>query len=159
MRRGGKTVKTGTAKKDLDERISIKSVRNVRRGQQLEEGKEILRPGVKLCLERTRLLTESYKMTEGEPPVIRQGRALEHILMNMTIYIRNWEKIVGNYASTPDAVFWPIEQNWRSVHRLIHGEGKSLLDDKDRTELDEIVKYWDGKTVSDRRKKAFEGFS
>lgn len=152
-------MKSATAKgtKDLKERISLKAVRNVRRGQEVEEGIDIYRPGVKVCLERTRLLTESYKMTEGESAIMRQAKALEHILLNMTLYIRDWEQIIGNYASTPDAVFWPIEQNWKSVHRLLHGEGKSLLDDKGRAELDEIVKYWDGKTVSDRRKKAFEG--
>jgi len=148
---------TATEVKDLNERIHVKSVRNVRRGQEVEEGIDIYRPGVKVCLERTRLLTESYKMTEGQSPVMRQARALEHILLNMSLYIRDWEQIVGNYASNPDAVFWPIEQNWKSVHRLLHGEGKSLLNDEGRAELDEIVEYWDGKTVSDRRKKAFSG--
>ena len=31
--------------RDLNERISIKAVRNVRRGQEAEEGREIYRPG------------------------------------------------------------------------------------------------------------------
>lgn len=152
-------MESATAKetKDLKEKISLKAVRNVRRGQEVEEGIDIYRPEVKVCLERTRLLTESYKTTEGESAIMRQAKALEHILLNMTLYIRDWEQIIGNYASTPDAVFWPIEQNWKSVHRLLHGEGRSLLDDQGRAELDRIVKYWDGKTVSDRRKKAFEG--
>jgi formate C-acetyltransferase len=97
-------------------------------------------------------------MTDGEPAIIRQAKALEHILMNMTIYIRNWEKIVGNYSSSPDAVFWPIEQNWKSVFRLLTGEeGKALIDDDGRRELEKIVGYWNGKTVSDLRKNAFSG--
>ena len=146
-----------TKVKNLNDRIQLKAVRNVRRGQELEEGIEIYRPGVKVCLERNRLLTESYKMTEGESAVMRQAKALEHILTNMSIYIRDWEMIVGNYASSSDAVFWPIEQNWKSVHRLVHGEGKSLLTDQERAELEELVKYWDGKTISDHRKKAFAG--
>ncbi|MBW1985475.1 MAG: hypothetical protein JRI53_12205, partial [Deltaproteobacteria bacterium] len=111
----------------------------------------------RVCLERNRLLTESYKKTEGEPPVIRQAKALEHILKNMTIYIRDWEKIIGNYTSSPDAVFWPIEQNWKSVHRLLHGEGKWLINDDGRKELDKIIKYWDGKSISDIRKRFFSG--
>lgn len=155
-------MKTAQALKNesLNEKISIKAVRNIRRGQETEEGQKIYRPGVKICLERNRLLTESYKMTEGEPTVIRQAKALEHILLNMTLYIRDWEKIVGNYASSPDAVFWPIEQNWKSVHRLLNNdEGRELVDDKGRKELDGIVAYWNGKTVSDIRKKAFAGSS
>ncbi|MCK4435679.1 hypothetical protein KAU87_02595, partial [Candidatus Bathyarchaeota archaeon] len=141
----------------LNTKISIKAVRNIRRGQEIEDGQGIYRPGVKVCLERNELLTESYKTTEGEPTVIRQAKALEHILLNMTIYIRDWEKIVGNYASSPDAVFWPIEQNWKSVHKLLHGEGKALVDDEGRKKLDRLVEYWDGKTVSDVRKRAFAG--
>jgi len=142
---------------ELTEKIRIKAVRNVRRGQETEEGQEIYRPGVKVCLERNSLLTESYKMTEGEPAVTRQAKGLEHVLLNMTIYMRDWEKIAGNYTSSPDAVFWPIEQNWKSVHRLLHREGKALLDDEGRKELDRIVEYWSGKTVSDIRKRAFAG--
>lgn len=142
----------------LNEKISIKAVRNVRRGQETEEGQEIYRSGIRVCLERNRLMTESYRVTEGLPTVIRQARALEHVLENMTIYIREWEKIVGNYASSPDAVFWPIEQNWKSVHRLLNGEeGKALIDDAGRDELDGLIEYWDGRTVSDIRKKAFQG--
>jgi len=142
---------------ELLDKIRIKAVRNVRRGQEVEKDIEIYRPGVKVCLERNRLLTESYKMTEGEPPVLRQAKALDHILSNMTLFIRDWECIIGHYAADPDAVFWPIEQNWKSVHRLVQGEGKSLLNDQERAELEEIVQYWDGKTVSDRRKKLFTG--
>lgn len=151
---------TAAAKKrieDLREKISVKAVRNIRRGQETEEGKEMFRPEVRVCLERNRLLTESYKETEGEPPIIRQAKALEHILKNMTIYIRDWEKIIGNYTSSPDAVFWPIEQNWRSVHRLLHGEGKWLINDNGRKELDNIIKYWDGKSISEIRKRFFSG--
>ena len=137
--------------------LSVKAVRNVRRGSQVEEGIGIFRQGVKLDIERSRLLTESYQATEGEPMVIRRAKALEHILLNMTIYIREWERVVGNYASSPEATFWAIEQNWKSVHRLVHGEGKYLLDDADRAELDALVEYWNGNSLSDVRKKVFAG--
>ncbi len=45
------------------------------------------RPGMEwiLELERARLLTESYKMTEGFPMVLRRARGLSHILKNMTL--------------------------------------------------------------------------
>ena len=42
---------------------------------------------VKLCIERSRLVTESYKRTEGEPEIIRRAKAFSHLLSNMTIYI------------------------------------------------------------------------
>ena len=42
-------------------------------------------PRVKLCIERARLLTKTYKLTEGEPIVLRRAYALANILDNMTI--------------------------------------------------------------------------
>lgn len=139
---------------DLRDKITIKAVRNLRQGYKVEEG-SFFRSGVKLGLERARLLTESYKMTDGEPWVLRRAKALENILLNMTIYIQDWELIVGNYAESPDALMWPVERNWKSVYRLVHGEDQSLLDDEHMEELERIVDYWRGKALSDRRERAF----
>ena len=142
--------------KDLRDKINIKAVRNLRQGCRVEEG-DFFRPGVKLGLERARLLTESYQMTDGEPMVLRRAKALEHILLNMTIYIQDWEYIVGNYAESPEALMWPVERNWKSVHRLLQGEGAALIDEKDVAEFNSIVDYWKGKSLSDRRERAFAG--
>ena len=45
------------------------------------------RPGMEWAyeLERARLLTESYKQTEGEPMVLRRAKALEHILEHIKL--------------------------------------------------------------------------
>jgi formate C-acetyltransferase len=145
-----------TTARDLRDQISIKAVRNLRQGYRVEEG-SFFRPEVKLGLERARLLTEAYQRTDGEPMVLRRAKALEHILLNMTIYIQDWERIVGNYAESPEALMWPVERNWKSVHRLIQGEGASLVNEADMGEFNRIVDYWKGKTLSDRREKAFAG--
>ena len=44
----------------------------------------------KLCSERARLYTESWKETEGQPTVIRRAKALDKILGGMSIFIRPW---------------------------------------------------------------------
>ena len=54
-----------------------------------------------LCTEKIRLLTESYKKTEGEPLIVRKSKALAHYLDNKTIYIDDDELIVGNVAYKP----------------------------------------------------------
>ena len=43
-----------------------------------------------ICIERAKLITESYKKTKGEPASIRFAKAMEHILVNMTIKIWYW---------------------------------------------------------------------
>jgi pyruvate formate-lyase/glycerol dehydratase family glycyl radical enzyme len=138
----------------LKDKIFIKAVRNIRRNyEEDEEERGAYRPGVKLDLVRSRLVTESYKQTEGEPVWIRIARATEHILMNMPIYIRDWELIVGSYAE-PDRVFYVIEQNWASPWRAVNSAGgKDLLNDEEKAEFKEMVDYWKGKTLSDMHQK------
>ena len=50
---------------------------------------------------RARLITESYKMTEGEPIVTRRAKAFLHILQNIPIVIRDEELIVGSTTLAP----------------------------------------------------------
>ena len=49
------------------------------------------------CIEAERavLITESYKATEGLPMIMRRAKALENILNNLTVTIRDDELVVG----------------------------------------------------------------
>ncbi|GAH38864.1 unnamed protein product, partial [marine sediment metagenome] len=81
----------------LRKSVSVKLSRNVRQGYQKDEHtRGMYRSGVKLNVERNRLLTESYKATEGEPMVLRRAKALSHILRNMSIFIVPNSRIVGH---------------------------------------------------------------
>jgi len=143
----------------LKSKLVSKAVRNVRRGYEEDEvARGMYRPEVKLDLQRSRLLTESYKETDGEPVVIRRAKALANILTKMDIYILDWERIVGNHAAVPEGLYYGIDMNWRSVKRIVSGkEGHTLLDDTGRAELGELCKYWDGKSMSDRQQNLFTG--
>ena len=50
---------------------------------------------------RARLVTESYKETEGEPIITRRAKAFAHILRNIPIIIRDDELIVGSSTIAP----------------------------------------------------------
>lgn len=145
--------------KELKKKVILKGVRNVRRGYEKDEGdRGMYRPQVKLGLERARLLTQSYKMTEGEPMVLRRAKALAYILDNMTIYIQDHERIVGNYAASPSELHIPIEMNWRAFQKAVtEGDAQDLLDGKGKAELDSICSYWNGRSLRDIQQKAFEG--
>lgn len=69
-----------------------RAIRNVQRGYQ-DDGRNrgMFRPEIKLDLQRSRLMTESFKQTDGEAMVIRRGRALSHVLNRMGIFIRDYE--------------------------------------------------------------------
>lgn len=51
---------------------------------------------IRLNTDRARLLTESMKKTEGQPMVLRWGKALSHILRNHPIHIEEDELLVGS---------------------------------------------------------------
>jgi formate C-acetyltransferase len=145
--------------KILKNNIAIKAVRNIQRGY-LEDDKSrgMFRPEIRLDLQRSRLITQSYKQTDGQPMVIRRAKAIAHVLDHMDIFIREWERIVGYQTSTPEGLFHPIDMNWRSVYRLVNSEaGKTLLDDAGRKELEELCEYWKGKSMSDRHQEVFTG--
>ena len=145
--------------RELKEKLTVKAVRNVRKGYEKDQAdRGMYRPEVKLDLARSRLLTESYKQTEGEPMVLRRAKALKNVLLHMPIYIQDWERIVGNNVSTPKGIYFGIDMNWRSVKRVVSGEeGSTLLDDAGRAELGDLISYWEGKSMSDIQKETFTG--
>lgn len=147
------------ATQELRNKFVSKAVRNVQRGY-VEDDKTrgLFRPEVKLDLQRSRLMTESFKQTDGEAMVLRRGKALAHVLNHMDIFIQDWERIVGYQTSDPAGLYHPIDMNWRSVLRLVNSEaGKTLLDVAGKKELAEICEYWKGKCMSDRQQEMFTG--
>ena len=137
---------------NLRKQFVSRAIRNIKRGYADDEsGRGMFRSEIRLDLQRSRLMTESYKATEGEAMVLRRAKALANILNKMGIFIRDYERIVGYQTAEPNGIFHPIEQNWKSPQRLANSPaGKTLLDDAGRKELDELCKYWKGKSISDR---------
>ena len=50
---------------------------------------------------RAKLITESYKASEGQPQVLRRALAFTHILKHIPIIIRPEELIVGSTTLAP----------------------------------------------------------
>ena len=144
---------------DIKSKLVVKAVRNVRRGYHEDESaRGMYREDIKLDLQRSRLLTESYQQTDGLPMVMRRALGLENILTKMDLYIQDWERLVGSSVATPQGLYFGIDMNWRSVQRIVSGqEGQTLLDDDGRQELADMVAYWKGRCMSDRQQAMFSG--
>ncbi len=145
-----------TAKAEgLRKKVISKAVRNIKRGYADDESKRgMYRSEIRLDLQRSRLMTESFKETDGQSMVVRRAKALANLLDKMDIFIRDHERIVGYQTSDPNGIYHPIDQNWKSVLRLVNSEaGKTLLDEDGRRELDELCAYWKGKSMSDRHQE------
>ena len=101
-----------------------------------------LDPGVRICLERAELITESYRKTEGEPWILRRAKALDHLLRNMTTYILDGEQIVGNYASTPESLPTYPEISCRWLDEELDDAFSANLDEGGKRRLREIHSFW-----------------
>ncbi|MFX1599034.1 MAG: glycyl radical protein [Promethearchaeota archaeon] len=111
------------------------------------KNKVVMQPH-EICIERAKLITDSYKNTKGEPPVIRFAKALEHILTNMSIIIWEDEFIVGNRCSKfvgtplyPEIRVDFIEQDVDTYDK--RPAQKSYIKEEDKRILKEIIiPYW-----------------
>jgi pyruvate formate-lyase/glycerol dehydratase family glycyl radical enzyme len=120
---------------------------------------KILTAPYEICIERARYYTQSYRETEGQHPCIRAARAFEHTLKNMSLYILDEELIAGNRTSKLVAPVIPVERG--EVNEVLELDLDFLLtrekqpyriDPAERKELEtEILPYWRGKTVRDRK--------
>lgn len=103
---------------------------------------------------RARLLTESYKATEGEPVITRRGKAFAHILRHIPIIIRDEELIVGSSTlaprgcqTFPEFSFQWLEDELDTVET--RSADPFYISEETKQELREIHKYWKGKTTSE----------
>jgi pyruvate formate-lyase/glycerol dehydratase family glycyl radical enzyme len=120
----------------------------------------------KICPERARLYTESWKQTEGEPSVIRRAKALKNVLEGMSIFIRPGELIVGNHASEvraaplfPEfAVQFILDELDGKPHRFDDRPGdRFIVSEETEKELRGIAEWWQGKTVTDYKYNLYTG--
>jgi len=107
------------------------------------------------CLDRARLVTESYQETESLPMIIRVAKSFEKCLKEMRIYIKPKELIVGNLASKPKAT--PIYPEFGVTfikEELDQFEKRPfdrfIVEDKIKDGLKDIISYWKGKAREDK---------
>ncbi len=128
------------------------------RNERLRE--RVLSAPYEICIERARYYTESYRQTTGEPPAIRAAKAFAHALEHMSIFLLDDERIVGNRSSKLLGAIIPIERG--DVNTVLDLELELppppdhkpfLISPDDKQELlYELLPYWRGKTLRDRKK-------
>ncbi|MGL6201434.1 MAG: glycyl radical protein [Lachnospiraceae bacterium] len=103
---------------------------------------------------RARLLTESYRQTEGEPMIIRRAKAFANILEHLPIIIRKEELIVGSTTIAPRGcqTYPEFSFEWLEAEfdTLEHRSSDPFyISGQTRRELKEVHPYWQGKTTSE----------
>ena len=103
---------------------------------------------------RAKLLTESYKETEGEPIITRRAKAFAHILHHIPIIIRDNELIVGSSTIAPRGcqTFPEFSYEWLEAELdTVATRTADPFDIAEQTKADllEADKYWKGRTTSE----------
>lgn len=106
---------------------------------------------IRLNVERARLLTQSMKSSEGQPMVLRWGKALAHILREHPIHIEDDELLVGSagpsgrYAVVYSELVGP-GRFYTHPHELVPskpGEAIVITEDDIATLKGEVLPYWE----------------
>ncbi|MBN2074551.1 MAG: hypothetical protein JW762_03270 [Dehalococcoidales bacterium] len=119
---------------------------------------KIVRNKFPLCVEKTRLITESYKTTEGEPDIIRYAKACAHMLENIPVIIDDDELFVGEGASKPwGAEMDPFLGVWKEEEiRGAVEEGIVSVADEDWPLIRELGQYWETRCSEYRQSSLFD---
>lgn len=105
-----------------------------------------------LCIERARLLTQSFRETESQPMAIRRASAISNILQNISVQMCRDDLLLGDLAERrrgssvfPEfSVQWIIEElNGDPVAFDKRIEDPYILDPEVKAELlNDILPYW-----------------
>ncbi|MFZ5975880.1 MAG: glycyl radical protein [Bacillota bacterium] len=104
--------------------------------------------------ERALIITEAYKKTEAEQPILRRAIALEMILNEIPITIRDQELIVGSLTKHPRSsqIFPEFSCKWiqDEFETLPKRNGDSFqFSDEAKKQLTAVFEYFDGKTTQE----------
>jgi formate C-acetyltransferase len=104
--------------------------------------------------ERAVLFTDYMKEHASEPIVLRLAGAFANVLDKMTIRIEPEELIVGNMGPTPRSCQVFPEYSWKWIEDELDRFDKRRterfsISDKDKQNLREVFKFWEGKSTAE----------
>ena len=120
------------------------------RGERLLNQLLANRKELRVSLWRARLLTASWKETEGLPTPIRRAKAFEKIVTEIPIYIEDGQLLVGDYAAKPAWGEWYPEFGPRSILKDLQSEqGLKAYEEQgvDTAAFKAMAEYWDDRSV------------
>ncbi|MFN3383674.1 MAG: glycyl radical protein [Archaeoglobaceae archaeon] len=106
-----------------------------------------------IFVDRAKFYTEAMKATEGEPMILRQAKALKHVLENIPVVIFPEELIVGAMVKDPPgAIMYPEGVGLRVLPELDRiGERKNNPLEISAEDIgiirNEIAPYWADKSI------------
>ncbi|MFX0104494.1 MAG: pyruvate formate lyase family protein, partial [Candidatus Hodarchaeota archaeon] len=132
------------------------SITNSTSGRTLKLKQNLLSSKYELCIERMRYFTEIYKKYPDDPEIIKRAKAVAHTLNNMTIFIRDYELLVGNETSKNlgekiNLDLYSYDGTLDNRSNIKKYEERKLqtffMEDHEINEFLEIFPFWRGKAL------------
>lgn len=109
-------------------------------------------------VERLRLVTESYRKHEDKTQKMKVAYAFENILKNVTLHIYDEDLICGEIAAPAKAspiypefsVSWIIDEILHAPFEERANDQFYIRNEEERSEILELCRYWEGKTIESR---------
>jgi pyruvate formate-lyase/glycerol dehydratase family glycyl radical enzyme len=120
---------------------------------------ERLEAELHVCSERSRLVTESWKETDGQPLVLRRAELFKKMLEGISITIRDGELVVGSQTRYIRGASPPVDFNPAVALEVIEkprGSSEVVLarlSEEDRRQLLEDAEYWKGRSPGEMMDK------
>jgi len=106
-----------------------------------------------ICIHRARAYTSAYRETEGEPTVIRRGKAFRRYCQEKPIVIQDDELVIGNFACRSGYTAIAPDYSWQWILDELdtlstRAQDPYLISEEQKRELrEEILPYWKGKSL------------
>lgn len=108
------------------------------------------RKGVRIDMDRARIVTAAFRETEGQPIVLQYTRMVEKLCEEMPIFIKEGELIVGDPNGGANEVRWHPEVNvdWMPEAVTIGGFSDLVTDEERREIIEEICPFWQHRSTA-----------
>jgi formate C-acetyltransferase len=113
-------------------------------------GKIGFRRGIRMDMDRVRLMTQAFRETEGLPRVLQHTTAVERLCDEMPLFIKPGELIVGDPNGAPDKVRWfpEVSMDWIPDSVTTGGFSEMVTDEEQREIVEDLCPYWEDKCVA-----------
>ena len=102
------------------------------------------REGVRIDMNRARIVTSAFKETEGQPISLQYARMVEKLCEEMPVFIKDGELIVGDPNGGASNIRWHPEVNvdWMPEAVTTGGFSELVTDEERREILEDICPFW-----------------
>ena len=112
-------------------------------------GKTGFRKGIRIDMDRARIVTAAFRETDGQPAPLQYTRMVEKLCEEMPVFIKDGDLIAGDPNGGSNKIRWYPETNvdWMPEAVTTGGFSPIVTDEERREIVDEICPFWEQRST------------